>query len=75
MSYDLSDLMFDINDNNISGSKSYPNVPTHLPKWDEKTRSFVGLDVGNPADPSRTQSDFQRPGIALSSNDPLMSKK
>ena len=30
--YDFSDMMSDISENNISGSESYPNVPTHLPK-------------------------------------------
>ena len=37
MRYDFSDLMSDISENNISGSESDPNVPTHLPKWAEKT--------------------------------------
>ena len=67
-------MIYDISENNISGSKSYPNVPTHLPKWAEKTLSFAGLDVGNPVDPRRTRSDFKRAGISLSGNDSLMSE-
>ena len=49
-----------------------PNVPTHLPKWTKKTLSSTELDVGNPVDPRRTQSDFQRAGIALSCHDSLL---
>ena len=71
VSSDISDPMSDISENNISGSESYPNVPTHLPKWVKKTLSSVGLDVGNPVDPRRTQLDFQRACIALSFNDYL----
>ena len=64
--YDISDLMYKINEHEISGSKSDLNEPTHLPKWAEKTLSSVGLDVGNPVDQRRTRSDFQRACIALS---------
>ena len=66
MSYDFSDMMYDISDNNILCFESYPNVPTHLPKCAEKTLSSAKLDVGNPVDPRRTWSDFQREGIAIS---------
>ena len=58
MRFDFSDLMSDISENNIAGSESYPNVPTHLPKCTENTLFSVGLDVGNHVDPRRTRSDF-----------------
>ena len=31
--YDISDMISDISEHNISSSESYSNVPTHLPKW------------------------------------------
>ena len=34
---DISDLMSDISEHNISGSESYSNHPTHLPKWAKKS--------------------------------------
>ena len=54
VSSDISYMMSDIRENDISCSESDPNVPTHLPKWAEKTLSYVGLNVGNPAHPRRT---------------------
>ena len=59
----------------VSSYESYPNDPTHLPKWAGKTLSYVRLNVGNPADPRRTRSDFQRAGISLYCNDPWMYEK
>ena len=47
---------------------------THLPKWAKKTLTFVGTNIGNPVDPRRTRSYFQRTGIALSCHDFLLSK-
>ena len=58
VSSDISDLMSDISENNISGSESDPNDPIHLPKWVEKTLSSVCLNVGNHVDPRRTQTYF-----------------
>ena len=63
---DFEDIIYDINEKNISGSESYSNVPTNLPKWAEKTLSSAGLDIGNPAYPRRTRFAFLRAGIALS---------
>ena len=40
--YDISDLMSNISENYISDSETYPNEPTHLPKWVEKTPSSAG---------------------------------
>ena len=67
-------MMFDISENDISGSESYLNVPAHLPKWVEKTLSYVGLDVGNHVDPRRIESYFQRVGISLACNDSLLNE-
>jgi len=69
---DISDIIFYISEHNISGSKSDSNVPTHLPKWAKKTLSSVETNVGNPIDPRRTRSDFQRAGISLYWNDSLL---
>ena len=57
---DISDLMYDISVNNISGSESYSNVPTHLPKWAKNTLSSAGTNVGNPADLRRTRSGYNQ---------------
>ena len=67
--------MSDIDGHDISGSDTNPNDPTHLPKWVETTLSSAGLYVGNPIDPRRTRSYFQRAGIALSCNDSFLSDK
>ena len=72
VSYDFSDLIFYTIQNNISGFQLDPNFPTLLPKWVKNTLSSVGLDVGNPVDPRRTQLDFQRAGISIPCNDSLM---
>ena len=75
VSFDISDLMSDISEHEIPSSKSDPNEPTHLPKWVEKTLCFVGSNVGNLPDLRRTRADFQRSGISLSCNDPMMYEK
>ena len=67
--------MYDINEHEISGSKSNNNDPTHLPKWEKKTLSFARSNIGNPVDPRRTQGDYQREGISISCTDPLFSEK
>ena len=55
---DILDIMSDISENNISGSESYSNHPTHLPKWAKKTLSFTRTNIGNLVDPRRTRSYF-----------------
>ena len=40
-SSDISDLISDISEHNISGFESYSIVPTHLPKWAKKTLTSV----------------------------------
>ena len=69
---DFSDMMFDISEKNISGLESYSDVSTHLPTWAKKTLSSVGTNIGNPASPRRTRSNFQRVDIYLSFHDSLM---
>ena len=49
-------------------------MQTHLSTWDRQTLSSTGDDIGNPNDPRRTQSDFQREGIALSCHDSFLFK-
>ena len=49
-------------------------MQNHLPTWAQQTLSSAGENIGNPDDPRRTQSDFQRVGIALSCPDNLMSE-
>ena len=66
---DISALMSDISEHNISGSESDSNHPTHLPKWAKKTLSSIGTNVRNLANPRRTRSDFQREGIEIYYND------
>ena len=44
---DISNMMSDISENDILGSELDPNVPTHLPKWAEKTLSSAGIDAEN----------------------------
>ena len=67
-------MMFDISEKNISGLESYFDVSTHLPTWAKKTLSSDGKSIGNPADPRRTWSDFQRAGIDLSCHDSFLSE-
>ena len=49
-------------------------MQTDLPTWAKKTLSFTGENIGNPADPRRTRSEFQREGIAISFHDDLLSE-
>ena len=49
-------------------------MKNHLPAWAQQTLSSVGDNIGNPNDPRRTRSDFQRAGIAVSCTDYLLSK-
>ena len=49
-------------------------MQNHLPTWARQTLSSAGDNIGNPDDPRRTRSDFQREGIALSCPDNLMSE-
>ena len=70
--YDFLELIYDISEKYISGSELYSEVKSHLPTWAKKTLSSVGPKIGNPADPKRTRSNFQREGIALSCHDSLM---
>ena len=74
VSSDISDLMSDISENNISGSESYSNVPTHFPKWATKTLSSARTNVGNSVDQGRTWSYFQRAGISISFHYSLLYK-
>ena len=39
---DISDMIYDISEHNISGFESDSNVPTHLPKWAKNTLSSPG---------------------------------
>ena len=55
-------------------SESEPELQNHLPTWARQTLSSAGDNIGNPDDPRRTQSDFQRVDIVLSCPDHLMSK-
>ena len=55
-------------------TESEPEVQNHLPTWAQNTLSSAGDNIGNPDDPRRTRSDFQRVGIALSCSDNLLSK-
>ena len=71
---DFGDMISDISEKNISGSESDSEVQTHLPTWAKKTLSSVGENIGNPADPRRTWSEFQREGIVLFCHDDLLSK-
>ena len=72
--YDLKPLIFDISDQKESSSISEPEVQTHLPTWAKQTLSSVDENIGNPDDPRRTRSNFQREGIALSCHDVLLSE-
>ena len=70
----LEPLIFDISDQQETSSISEPEVQTHLPTWARQTLSSVGDNIGNPDDPRRTRSYFQRVGIALSCHEYLLSK-
>ena len=69
---DLDSLIFDINEQKILDDESEPEVQNHLPTSAQQTLSSVGDNIGNPDDPRRTRSDFQRAGIALSFYDNLL---
>ena len=69
---DFEELVPHISEKDISGSELDSKVQTHLPTWAKMTLSSAGQNIGNPADPRRTQSDFQREGISLSCHDSLM---
>ena len=49
-------------------------MENHLPTLAQQTLSSAGDKIGNPDDPRRTRSDFQREGIALSCSDNLLSE-
>ena len=70
----LETMISDINDQKASSSSSEPEVQTHLPTWARQTLSSANDNIGNPDDPRRTRSDFQRAGIALSCHDFLLSE-
>ena len=71
---DLDPLISDISVQQTSDAESEPEVQNHLPTWAPQTLSSAGDNIGNPDDPRRTRSDFQRAGIALSCPDYLLSK-
>ena len=70
----LDPLISDISVQLPSDTESEPEVQNHLPTWAQKTLSSVGDNTGNPDDPRRTRSDFQRAGSALFFFDNLLSK-
>ena len=65
---DLDSLIFDICVQQTLDSKSEPEVQNHLPL------SSAGDNIGNPDDPRRTRSNFQRAGVALSCPNYFLSK-
>ena len=71
---DLDPMISDISVQQTSDAESEPKVQNHLPTWARQTLSSAGDNIGNPDDPRRTRSDFQRAGIALSFPDYFMSK-
>ena len=71
---DLDTLIYDISEQKTLDTESKPEVQNHLPNWARQTLSSVGDNIGNPNDPRRTRSDFQRESIALSSLDHLLSE-
>ena len=42
VSSDISDMISDISEHDISGYESYPNVPTNLPKWAKRLSLLSG---------------------------------
>ena len=58
----------------MTNYESEPEVQNHLPTWAQQTLSSAGDNIGNPDDPRRTRSDFQRAGIVLYCPDYLLSK-
>ena len=71
---DLDPIIYDISEHKISCAESEPELQNHLPTWARQTLSSAGDNIGNPDDPRRTQSDFQRAGIVLSCTDYLLSE-
>ena len=71
---DLDPLISDINVQKSLDTESEPEVHNHLPTWAQKTLSSAGDNIGNPDDPQRTWSDFQRVGFVLSCSDNFLSK-
>ena len=71
---DLDPMISDISEQKTLDSKSEPELQNHLPTWARQTLSSTSDNIGNPDDPRRTRSDFQRAGIALSCSDNLMSE-
>ena len=69
---DLEPMISDISDQQASSSSSEHEVQIHLPTWARQTLSSAGDNIGNPDDPRRTRSDFQRAGIALYCNESLL---
>ena len=69
---DLDPLIFDISVQQTSNAESELELQNHLPTWARQTLSSVGDNIGNPDDPRRTRSDFQRVGIAISCHDNLL---
>ena len=67
---DLDPLFSNISVQKTLDTESEPEVQNHLPTWARQTLSSARDNIGNPDDPRRTRSDFQREGIAFScSND------
>ena len=67
---DFEEMIADINEKEISDSEVKKNLST----WAKKTLSSTGENIGNPANPRRTRSKFQRAGIAFSFHDDLLSE-
>ena len=63
---DLYPMISDISVQKSLDFESKLEVQNHVPTWDRQTLSSAGDNIGNPHDPRRSQSDFQRVGIALS---------
>ena len=70
----LDPFISDISVHQSSDVESEPEVQNHLPAWARQTLSSTGDNIGNPDDPRRTRSDFQREGIVLSCFDNLLSE-
>ena len=52
--------MSNINEHEESGLDSYPNYPLQFPKWEKRTLTSVGSNIGNLVDPRRTRENFRR---------------
>ena len=62
---ELDPMISDISVQKTLDTELEPEVQNHLPTWAQQTLSSTGDNTGNPNDPRRTRSDFQRVGIAL----------